>query len=228
MPLKAHCLIVLFLCVGCLGMAQEYKHEIGGAVGISSYMGDANKHKLYSNLGGASGFLYRRNLSLHTALRFSPTWAHVRGNTLTEPSAFPGLEQRAFSRHLIDASLQAELNLFPYSDAYQYLSTKSWTPYFAVGIGAAVGLGKSFWLRPHIPFGLGIKYKIKNRVNVGAELAFRKMLADDLDVTSPTDGWTLDAPYGIESSILKNQDWFTLTTIFVSWDFGLKNEKCCD
>lgn len=43
--------------------AQKYKYEMGGAVGSSVYMGDANKTRLFLNPGIAVALLARYNLS---------------------------------------------------------------------------------------------------------------------------------------------------------------------
>jgi hypothetical protein len=56
----------------------------------------------------------------------------------------------------------------------------------------------------------------------------RKLFGDDFDVTEKNADWDLNAPYGIESSFLKNRDWYSLTMIFLTWDFGLRNDPCCD
>ena len=68
---------------------------------------------------------------------------------------------------------------------------------------------------------MGIKYKLRNRVNIGAELTVHKVLGDGLDNAQ------LDNPYNIiPGSVMKNGDWYTLTTLFLTWDFGPRNRKC--
>ncbi|MEA4950009.1 MAG: DUF6089 family protein, partial [Petrimonas sp.] len=74
----------------------------------------------------------------------------------------------------------------------------------------------------------GFKYKIKDRLNIGLEFSMRKLFKDDFDVTEKNAEWDLDAPYGIKSSILKNQDWYSLTIIFLTWDFGIRHDPCCE
>ena len=56
-------------------------------------------------------------------------------------------------------------------------------------------------------------------MNIGAELSMRKLFRDDFDVVDNTAGWNLDAPFGIESSLLKNKDWYSLAMIYLTWDF---------
>jgi len=47
-----------------------------------------------------------------------------------------------------------------------------------------------------------------------------------LDVTEKKQNFDLDAPYKIESSIMKNQDWYSLTLVSLTWEFGLKKDPC--
>ena len=72
--------------------------------------------------------------------------------------------------------------------------------------------------------GTGVKYKLKSRINIGAELSIRKLFGDGLDISGGND--LLDNPYGIRSGILKNKDWYSMLTISVTYDFGLRNCNC--
>jgi hypothetical protein len=126
---------------------------------------------------------------------------------------------------VIDLGGQAEFNFFPYSDKYQYLQTKRIAPYIMGGLGlsAAPGNGGTFF-SPHISVGTGVKYKIKHRINIGAEWSIRKLFGDGLDING--ENKLLDDPYGIGSNFLKNKDWYSMLMIVVSYDFGLRNCNC--
>lgn len=78
----------------------------------------------------------------------------------------------------------------------------------------------------HVPLGFGFKYICNNRVNIGVEASMRRLFRDDLDVTKTQPGWNLDTPFGIESSPLKNQDWYAFALIYMTWDFGLRDDPC--
>ena len=77
-----------------------------------------------------------------------------------------------------------------------------------------------------MPFGMGFKYKLKNRVNIGIEFSFRKLFADDFDVVNNESGFNLNEPYDIKSSKLKNQDWYSLTLLFLTWEFSSREDPC--
>ena len=117
---------------------------------------------------------------------------------------------------------QAEFNFFPYSDKFDYAGAKRFSPYVLVGIGLTVapGGGKTF-ASPNIPLGVGMKYKIKNRLNLGCEFSFRKLFGDGLEGKD-----MLDDPYGVKGSALKNKDWYSFLLLSVTWDFGPRCRTC--
>ena len=68
--------------------------------------------------------------------------------------------------------------------------------------------------------GAGVKYKIAPRWNISLEFAMHKTLGDSFD------GKALADPYHIESSVLKNTDWFSTTLFSITYEFGRKKEIC--
>ena len=70
----------------------------------------------------------------------------------------------------------------------------------------------------NIPIGFGIKYKVKDRLNVGLDWSMRLSLSDKLD--------GIEDPYKIKSGFLKNKDSYCMTSIYVAYDFCAKLKKC--
>lgn len=221
-------LLLCFLFSAGRIWAQEYKHEIGAAAGTSFYMGDANKTKLFLRPGIAAGAMYRYNINFHWAAKANLFAGTVSGNTSdTEKNIFPMQRQASFERTFIDLGGQIEFNFFPFSDKFSYRDTKPYTPYLLIGAATTIATGNKTFFNVNIPIGIGFKYKIKERLNVGLEFSARKLLGDDFDVTEKNQNWNLDAPYGIKSNFLKNQDWYALTVLSLTWDFGLRHDPCC-
>ena len=206
--------------------AQKYKYEMGGAVGSSVYMGDANKTRLFLNPGIAVALLARYNLSFHWAMKANLLAGNVSGNTGQSGNNFPFGQQAAFHRTFAELGTQLEFNFFPYSDKYAYLGTKPYTPYLFVGAGITYATGENEFLNANIPFGVGFKYKMKERVNIGVEFSMRKLFGDDFDVTRHTPEWNLKNPFGIGGSLMKNNDWYSITMIYLTWDFGIREDPC--
>lgn len=206
--------------------SQEYKYEIGGAIGISSYMGDVNKNNLFLDPGLSVGALFRYNMNFNWAIKFNLIAGSVSGNSDASWDKFPSDKEIGFSRNYADLGANLEFNFLPYSDKYSYIGTKPYTPYVFVGTGITYADGENVFLRLNTPFGIGFKYKLKNRLNIGLELSLHKFFKDDFDVTDIEPDWNLDKPYGINSSLLKNNDWYSLTIIFMTWEFGSRLDPC--
>jgi hypothetical protein len=218
--------IVLFLCFSFFRSgAQEYLYEIGGMFGGAFYMGDANKNTAFKNMNPSASVLFRYNANFRIAFKANLAWARVTGSTKGLDNVFPNGAQADFDRNVVDLGGQAEFNFFPYSDKYQYLYTKRIAPYIMGGLGLSMapGGGETFF-SPHISVGTGVKYKLKNRINIGAEWSIRKLFGDGLDRNGGND--LLDNPYDIGSSLWKNKDWYSMLMISVSYDFGLRDCNC--
>jgi len=77
----------------------------------------------------------------------------------------------------------------------------------------------------NIPVGMGVKYKLAERINIGVEWTVRLTTTDKLDVTGKS-GLVLDDPYGIEGKGLKNKDSYSLILAYISYDLFPKYRKC--
>ena len=222
--------VIIWLCLSTIRVSAqeqlpEYLYEFGGMVGGSFYMGDANRNRILYKMNPAAGAVFRYNINFRYALKANLAWARVSGSTEGLENVFPDNGQVTFERNVIDLGGQVEFNFFPYSDQYQYMYTKRISPFIAGGFGfsASPGGGNMFF-SPHLSLGTGVKYKLKNRINLGAEWTVRKLFSDALDVDGSNE--LLNDPYGIGSGWLKNRDLYSMLTISVTYDFGLRNCNC--
>lgn len=217
-------ILILILVAGSISAlkAQEYKYEIGGMAGASMYMGDANKNAFIKGINPAFGAVFRYNANFRWAIKADLMWAKVSGSTAGLDNVFPFEGDISFSRNLIELGGQAEFNFFPYSDQFAYLNTKRITPYILIGLGVTVAPGgDETFATVNIPLGVGVKYKVKNRLNLGCEFAFRKLLGDGLEGRKE-----LNDPYGIPGSMWKNKDWYSCLMFSVTWEFGKRSQPC--
>ncbi|WP_418892829.1 DUF6089 family protein [Limibacterium fermenti] len=219
--------ILLVSAYSNIAFAQEYKYEIGGGTGASFYMGDANKSAPFLYPGWTGSAIYRYTINFHWAVKANASIGRLWGNTDQSGNRFPFEKGTSFSRNFGELGGQMEFNFFPYSDKYSYLGTKPYTPYVLVGGSVTMTtIENSPSLSVAIPLGIGFKYKLKNRWNVGGEFSVKKSLGDKLDVTQKNAGWDLNGPYGIKSSFLKNQDWYLQAIFYLTWEFGLRSDPC--
>lgn len=205
---------------------DDYKYEIGGMAGTSFYMGDANKTKLYQNPGLSAGIIFRYNKDLRWSVKSNFVIGKVSGDTQSSGNKFPHGQEAEFSRMFYELGSQIEFNFFNYSDKFGYLGAKRISPYIFTGIGFTLGSGEKTFFDVNVPLGIGVKYKIKDRLNLGFEFSFRKLFSDSFDVTKKNEDFNLDEPYKIKGNLLKNNDWYSLTMITLTWDFGARVCPC--
>ncbi|MDR2628198.1 MAG: porin family protein [Dysgonamonadaceae bacterium] len=220
-------LTLISMFAGATTVAQEYHYEIGGMAGLSMYMGDANKKDISQGWHPALGAVFRKNMNFRWALKADLLMGSVSGDTRNMNNAYPEGQTAAFRRNLYELGGQLEFNFMPYSDKFVYLQTSRISPYLFAGLGLTCASGDDFFAGMNFPVGVGVKYKIMNRVNLGLEYSFRKLFADDFDAPSKN-GLRLDNPYQIGGNLLKNRDWYSILMFTVTWDFGPNDRKCIE
>lgn len=217
------------------GDVLEYKQEIGGGVGLSSYVGDAGGGFLTSP-GLAATAIWRRNLNQRMVIKTNLAMGHISGNTEgmfvpvdpTSKTAEGGTraETIPFSRNVVDVGAQFEMNFLGYGLGAAYKGLHRWTPYMLAGIGFCIGFGGGGETTGGlaIPVGVGFRYKLKPRLNLGIEWTVRFSTTDKLDDADlPTH---LSDPYGIKGDVLKNRDAYQLLLVSLTYDIAPKLRHC--
>ncbi|MDR0832593.1 MAG: porin family protein [Candidatus Symbiothrix sp.] len=218
--------IALLTGTGATAVAQEYKYEFGGAVGGANYMGDANPTNVFRAWNPAGGIVFRDNLNFRWALSTGLLMGKVKGSTLNRPgNVFPNQEQAAFERTFVELAEHIEFNFVPYSDKYSYLNTSRISPYIFTGLGLTVANGNETFFGIHVPLGLGVKYKLRNRLNLGLEWTVHQLFQDDFDAPNKS-GFNLNDPYRTNSGLFKNKDGYNTVVVSITWEFGLRDGRC--
>lgn len=213
-------IIQFFLAHGLL--AQVYKYEVGPVAGAAFYSGDANSYQLFTQPELMQGLSIRRNFNLRTALNFDLLKASVSSDTKNSSNVLPNALTKRFKTTFYDFNAHLEYSFFSYSDSFKYKETRRFTPYIFAGIGATVVTAPSNMTRLNIPVGIGVKYKVSRRVNIGSELSMNLLLSDRLERIEE-----LDSPYGIASqSILKNTDMYSYLKFYITFDIIKPACKC--
>ena len=211
--------IFMIICVATASQAQDYRYELGGGLGFSGYLGDVNKSNFLQHPGFAGGAIFRYLPSTRWAVKANLTVAGISGNSADNNMAFPDGATYSFSSTLYDMGAQLEFNFFDYGIGATYLKLKRITPYMTVGIGGVVASASgqtSFAV--NMPVGVGLKYKLKERLNVGVEFTMRKAFGDKLDGLSDLNG--------VKSSFAKNTDWSSFTMFTISYEFSKRCKTC--
>lgn len=200
---------------------DEYLMEIGGGVGFLGYLGDYN-NVLTRDLQPMATLLVRRNLNPYMGLRLAASFGKLKGDERDVKTIYPstGVTPYSFSRTLTDVSLTYEYNFWPYGTGHDYYGAKRLTPFVFLGLGGtyAGGDGSSVFTA-NVPIGLGLKYKVGQRMNVGVEWAMHFSMSDKLDGRND--------PYGITSSgMFKNTDCYSVLQLTLSYSFMQKCTTC--
>ena len=200
---------------------DEYLMEIGGGVGFLGYLGDYN-NVLTRDLQPMATLLVRRNLNPYMGLRLAASFGKLKGDERDVKTIYPstGVTPYSFSRTLTDVSLTYEYNFWPYGTGHDYYGAKRLTPFVFLGLGGTyAGDDGSSVFTANVPIGLGLKYKVGQRMNVGVEWAMHFSMSDKLDGRKD--------PYGITSSgIFKNTDCYSVLQLTLSYSFMPKCTTC--
>lgn len=216
--------IILFVACSAGVRAQTddlYRMEIGAGIGMVSYEGDFNG-SIFKNSQPAASFVLRRIFNPFIGLRLTATYGKLKGSSDDVETYYPDHQEQTydFNRTLVDASLTFEYNFWPYGTGRDYRGAKRLTPFIFGGIGATSvsGEGKSVFTA-NIPLGLGVKYKIGPRLNLGVEWAMHFSLSDELDGVKD--------PYGVKSSgAFKNTDCYSALQVTLTYSFMAKCRTC--
>lgn len=228
--------VVILYCMPVAAEEEEleYKMDFGAALGTCFYLGDANSSP-YAHMGAMGALTARRLLNSRMAVKANLAFGHISGESegfLPTAGSSWGAEggtptQVSFSRNVLDVGAQFEMNFWGFGTGKGYKGNSRITPYALAGMGFTLGMGgggeSCFGL--NLPVGVGVKYKLKPRVNIGLEWTMRFTTSDKLD--APDKSLTqLTHPFGIQGVGLKNKDCYSFTMLFVTYDICPKYRKC--
>ena len=213
------------VCNSAVAQENDYMMEIGLGGGGSFYMGDANT-RLYNNTNGVFSVLARYNVNPRFSLKADLAAAGISGSTDNAYGVLPG-DRLEFSRTLYDLGVQMEWGFCGYG-MEDFNGNHRLAPYGLLGIGmtfAPKPLQNDF--AADFPVGMGIRYKLSERVNLGLEWTMRFSTSDRLDVTrdySPM----LEDPFMIKGKGIKNKDSYSFTMLYVTFDVFKRPCHCDD
>ncbi len=224
----------LFFCFAINAEEEvEYKMDMGAGLGGCFYMGDANGVP-FANLSAMGAITARRILNPRMAVKANIAFGHIHGetdgfiptNAYIEAAEGGTPTKVNFSRNVLDVGAQFEMNFWGFGTGVGYKGNSRITPYILAGIGLTLGMGGGAGMcgGMNIPVGLGVKYKLKPRVNLGFEWTMRFSTTDKLDATPQ--GTQLKDPYGIKSAMFKNKDSYSFAMFFITYDMFPKLRKC--
>lgn len=217
-------LLALLLATALPASAQsdyEYRMEIGAGVGLVAYEGDFNGNITHGMQPMASVVL-RRTFNPYMALRFAAAYGKLKGSSKNVKTYMPEYVDTPyeFANSLVDVSATYEYNFWPYGTGHDYRGAQRLTPFIFAGLGAtyASGSGNNVFTA-NVPLGVGVKYKVATRLNLGIEWAMHFSMNDNLDGVKD--------PYGIQSTgMFKNTDCYSMLQLTLTYSLMPKCRTC--
>ncbi len=188
-----------FFLLFSLSLNAQY-YEIGAYLGTANYAGELSEHRLsQEGFKGMIGVFGRMNATNRLSLKASLSKATLEGADRFARKAELRERNLSFRTDVVEMALTGEVNFTPYN----IRANKTGVPYFFTGI--ALGFfnpqaemrGSWYDLQPlqtegkkysrctvAVPFGLGMKFNISYKLNIGLEFGARKTFSDYLDDVS--------------------------------------------
>ncbi|KAF0241360.1 MAG: DUF6089 family protein [Sediminibacterium sp.] len=192
-------------------LMESFVHtgEIGVGVGLGHYFGDLNPDARINSPKIAFGAFYRKQLSNYVGIRISGEYSFLGYSDIYSQNSVQRRRNLSFNTSIWELGLSGDFNFFRFQPGFQGYN---YTPY--IGLGIAVfsydpyaylngqkyllralgteGQGSSQYpnLNPYgstaisIPFTLGFKYALNERVNFFTEIVYRFTNTDYLDDVS--------------------------------------------
>jgi hypothetical protein len=164
----------------------------------------------------------RYNLNPYMGFKANLSYGKLKGSSKNAKTYYPeqAVAPYDFNNTLVDLDVVYEYNFWPYGTGRDYRGAKRLTPCAFIGLGGTyVKTDQKNIFTANLPVGVGVKYKVGARVNVGLEWAMHFSLNDKLD--------GVEDPYGIKSSgIFKNTDCYSTLQLSVTYSFMAKCRTC--
>ncbi len=205
----------LILCLPLSIFAQDgytQEGEIGVGLGAAHYFGDLNTKARLNRPKPAATLFFRKNFGNYIGLRIGASFAQVGYSDIyNKDIEYHRRRNLSFNSNIWELALQGDFNFFrfmPGDPDFRF------TPYITFGAGLfnydpyAFLNDEKHFLRPlgtegqgdtsfndrkpytsmavSVPFGVGVKYALNERMNIGFEIVHRFTNTDYLDDVSKT------------------------------------------
>jgi opacity protein-like surface antigen len=186
--------------------------EIGLSLGASHYFGDLNTQAKINRPKIAVGAFFRKQFGNYVGMRVSAHYTQLGYSDVhTTDNDYQRRRNLSFNSNIFELAVQGDFNFFKFLPGDPY---HAFTPYVTIGAGVfsydpyayldkqkvflralgteGQGLAAYPDRKPYntmafaFPMGVGVKYAINDRINVGAEVTHRFTTTDYLDDVSKT------------------------------------------
>jgi hypothetical protein len=207
---------LLVLSIGFRARAQEQaivqEGEFGISAGAAQYFGDLNPNPRFNTPNIAASAFFRKNFGGYVALRVAGSYAFLAySDKYNSYNEFMYRRNLSFNTNIWELAVQGDFNFFKYIPGSEF---HRFTPYITFGAGVfnydpyTYYQGQKVYLRqlgtegqgsaaypdrkPYgsmavcFPFGVGVKYSLNRKINIGLEVLYRFTTTDYIDDVSKT------------------------------------------
>lgn len=202
---------LLFLFLGLIPIALSGQNLSAGImIGGANYMGDLSRNSRamhFKETGPAAGIFGRYGINDFVSVKLGLNYARISGADDNANDADVNLRNLSFRSDIFELAITGELNISGYQPYGLY---NTFSPYLFLGVSVfsfnpkanyldewvalqplgTEGQGLIPGLTPYnrvsfaIPFGIGAKYAVTDKLNVGIEIGARRTFTDYLDDVS--------------------------------------------
>ena len=214
-------LLAVLLLSAVIAKAQddpEFKMEAGAGAGLVAYTGDFNGN-LLKGMQPWGTLIAKYHLSPRSAVGFNLGMGKIKGSSDNAETWYPIEEPYEFNNTLTEGVIRYEYNFWAYGTGKEYRGARRLAPFVTIGFGITHHSGENSGITMSLPIGVGIKYKIGQRLNLIAEWVFRLTPSDELVGRKDL--------YGIKSSgLFKNTDCYSVLQLALTYDIWMKCKTC--
>lgn len=235
--LKSGFLVLFITFFGSFTKVNGQGIELGLFLGASNYMGDlSNEFIVLGETHPSVALIGRYNLGEKWALKGFVGYGRISGSDENANTDLKKSRNLSFYSDVFEASVQLEFNLVRNSMRYNQRS-KRFVPYVFVGIGlfnfnpkaemggvvyelqplGTEGQGTTNYndrskyglTQPVVPFGIGVRKKITQRLSLGIEVGARYTFTNYLDDIGDVyaDARVVERAYGTAAGLLSDRSW---------------------
>lgn len=204
--------LLLFIQTTSQAQMESIVHEgeFGIGVGAAHYFGDLNTRARINRPKPAVTAFFRKQFGNYIALRVGATFAQLGYSDIyNKDNEYQRRRNLSFNTNIWELAVQGDFNFFKYVPGDPMYA---FTPYVTIGVGAfnydpyTYLKGQKYFLRPLgtegqgspnypgkkqystmamcLPIGVGIKYSLTDKINLGLEILYRFTTTDYIDDVS--------------------------------------------
>lgn len=197
--------ILIIMCMLTTGLSAKGKNnvyfcEFGLTGGCGFVLGDVNG-MLFNHVQPVGGGFVKYKFNGHWEMKLTGEGGILGVNPHAE-------EEKERTMLYGGMNVTGEFNFFNYG-VERWKEYRTWvTPCLVWGLGFVVFNGTAAMT---MPMGIGVKFKLSDRVNTGLYWVCSKAFTDKLDY--------VDDPIGLNAGFWNNRDWYSTAQIYISVNF---------